>query len=67
MTREVRIYEEASALWWTLFAEPPPVRADGQMMLEAIMKSLPEANYERMASPHLRPALVVHPRRSGLH
>jgi hypothetical protein len=60
--RDQRIYEEAAALWRELFGEPPPVRADGGTMLEAIMRSLPERRYERMASPHLRPSQISQPR-----
>jgi hypothetical protein len=60
--REDRIFEEASALWRELFGEPPPVRADGAMMLDAILKGLPERGYERLASPHLRPSQIRGPR-----
>ncbi|HEY8573683.1 hypothetical protein [Phenylobacterium sp.] len=59
--REDRIYEEASALWRELFNEPPPIRADGAMMLDVIMKSLPEKGYERLASPYLRPSTIAGP------
>lgn len=60
--REDRIYEEAAALWRELFGEPPPIRSDGGMMLDVIMKSLPEKRYDRMASPHLRPTQISGPR-----
>jgi len=46
--RQDRIYEEASALWRELFGEPPPIQADGSMMLDIIMRSLPEKGYERL-------------------
>lgn len=59
--RDDRIYEEASALWRELFGEPPPIRADGAMMLEVIMRSLPDKGYDRLASPYLRPATVAGP------
>jgi hypothetical protein len=59
--RELRIYEEASALWRELYGEPPPIRADGGMMLDIIMRSLPEASYDRLRSPHLRPAAMTFP------
>jgi hypothetical protein len=59
--REQRIYEEAAALWRELFGEPAP-RADGETMLDVIMRSLPEKRYERMASPHLRPSQISRPR-----
>jgi hypothetical protein len=60
--RDQRIYEEAAALWRELFGEPPPIRADGETMLDVIMRSLPERRYERMASPHLRPSQISQPR-----
>ena len=56
------IYEEAAALWRELFGEPPPNRVDGAAMLDAIMKSLPERPYQRLASPHLRPSQINGPR-----
>lgn len=55
MGRDERIHEEAAALWRELFGEPPPITADGAMMLDAIMRSLPDMGYERLRSPHLRP------------
>jgi hypothetical protein len=56
------IYEEAAGLWRELFGEPPPIRADGATLLDVIMKSLPERTYERLASPHLRPAQIRGPK-----
>lgn len=61
--RNQKIYEEAAALWRELFGEPPPVRADGATLLDAITKSLPEKSYERMTSPFLRPTQIHGPRR----
>jgi hypothetical protein len=60
--RDERIHEEAAALWRELFGEPPPVRADGAVMLQIIMRRLPEKRYERMASPYLRPSQISQPR-----
>jgi len=57
--RDERVQAEATALWRELFGEPPPIRADGAMMLDAIMKSLPEKSYDRLASPYLRPSLIA--------
>lgn len=62
--RDDRIYEEAAALWRELFGEPPPARSDGAMMIEMIMKSLPEKDYDRLASPFLRPSQIAGPRRA---
>jgi hypothetical protein len=62
---EDRIYEEASALWRELFGEPPPIRTDGAMMLDIIMRSLPEKPYDRLASPYLRPATIAGPNIAG--
>ena len=59
--REQSIQDEAAALWRELFGEPPPIRADGATLLDVIMKSLPERNYERLASPYLRPSQVRGP------
>jgi hypothetical protein len=60
--RDERIQKEAAALWRELFGEPPPVRADGAVMLQIIMRRLPEKHYERMNSPYLRPSQISHPR-----
>lgn len=60
--REQKITEEAAALWRELYGEPPPIRADGSAMLDAIMKSLPEKSYDRLRSPHLRPTAISGPR-----
>ncbi|WP_041372924.1 hypothetical protein [Phenylobacterium zucineum] len=65
MGREDRIYEEAAALWRALYGEPPPITADGGTMLDIIMRTLPEAGYERLRTPHLRPTDVVMPRPSA--
>lgn len=62
MGRDDIIYDEVAALWRELYREPPPIKADGSMMLDIIMKSLPEERYERFATPRLRDADVVRPR-----
>lgn len=62
MGREDRIYREVVALWRELYGEPPPIKADGSTMLDAIMSSLPETDYERLCVPHLRPSEVVMPK-----
>ena len=59
--REDRIFEEAAALWRELYGEPPPIRADGATLLDVIMRSLPERDYERIASPFLRPTQIRGP------
>ncbi|RAK59298.1 hypothetical protein DJ021_05510 [Phenylobacterium hankyongense] len=63
--REQQIYEEVSALWRELYGEPPPIRADGGMMLDIIMRSLPDVGYERLRSPHLRTSAMAFPTRSA--
>ena len=65
--RDDRIYEEAAALWRTLFDEPPPRRKDSGEMLEIIMRRLPEKPYDRLASPYLRPSQIVRPARAARH
>jgi hypothetical protein len=59
--RDQRIYEEAAALWQEVFGEPPPVRADGSMMLAIITRSLGDSTYERLRSPFLRPSTIAGP------
>jgi hypothetical protein len=59
--RDQRIYDEAAALWRQVFGEPPPIRADGAMMLDIIMRSLPEQTYDRLRTPQLRPANIAFP------
>lgn len=61
--RNQMIYEEAAALWRQLYAEPPPANADGSMILDMIMRKLPETSYGRLVTPHLRPANIVFPDR----
>ncbi len=60
--RDARVQAEAAALWRELFGEPPPIRAEGSMMLDAIMQSLPAKGYDRLCSPYLRPSQIAHPR-----
>lgn len=60
--RDDRIFEEAAELWQELFGEPPPVRTEPGVMLDIIMRSLPEMRYDRMSSPFLRPSQISHPR-----
>jgi hypothetical protein len=62
--RDERVEAEAGALWRELFGEPPPIRADGAMMLDIIMRSLPEKSYERLSSPYLRPTQIALPGQS---
>jgi hypothetical protein len=60
--RDDRIYQEASALWRELYREPPPIRADGGMMLDIITRTLPVEGYDRLRVPHLRERDVTLPR-----
>jgi hypothetical protein len=64
MGRDDRILQEARALWRELFREPPPNSADGPALLDLITRRLPEAAYERIRSPHLRPANIAMPKRA---
>lgn len=61
--RDDKLYEEAVALWRSLYGEPPPRDADGASILDMIVHGLPEADYGRLASPHLRPGAITFPRR----
>ena len=65
MGREDRITDEAAALWRELYGEPPPIKADGAMMLGIITRSLPEKGYDRISSHHLRPTEIVMPRQAS--
>lgn len=65
--RDERIYQEALALWRELYGEPPPIRADGGMMLDIIMKNLPETGYDRLRSPYLRPDTLTRPKAAAQH
>lgn len=60
-SRDKRIYEEAAALWRELFHEPPPSRADPQVILDLIVHNVGAASYERLRSPYLRPSTIVGP------
>jgi hypothetical protein len=59
--RDARVQAEAAALWRELYGEPPPIQADGGMMLDVIMRSLPDKTYDRLCSPYLRPSQVARP------
>lgn len=61
MGREDRIYREAAALWRELYGEPPPITADGATMLAVITRSLPQKEYDRLRTAHLRPSEVSMP------
>lgn len=62
MGRDERIRQEAAALWRELFGEPPPISADGAMMLDIITRSLPDTRYDRLTSPYLREGSISRPR-----
>ena len=62
--RDIKIYEEAAALWRELYGEQPPVR-DGSILLDMITQGLADTEYNRLRSPYLRPSTIVGPRRSG--
>lgn len=59
--RDQRIYDEAAALWRELYGKPPPVRVGGPRLLEILTSDLSEVTYDRLRSPHLRPATIVGP------
>lgn len=63
MGRDERIYHEAAELWRHLYGEPPPPQADGAAMLGWIVGKLPDPDYDRLATPHLRPANITFPQR----
>jgi hypothetical protein len=61
--RDDRLYDEAAALWRSLYGRAPPREADGHRILDLIVGDLPEADYGRLNSPHLRPGAITFPRR----
>jgi hypothetical protein len=61
-SREERIATEAASLWRELCDEPPPAGADGADLLDLMLRRLPTAGYERLSSPHLRPAGLSFPK-----
>jgi hypothetical protein len=61
MGRDERIYEEAADLWRQLYGEPPP-QGDGATILGRILGELPEPDYDRLATPHLRSANIAFPK-----
>ena len=62
MGRNERIYQEAAELWRQLYGEPPP-QGDGSTMLGWIVGKLADPDYDRLATPHLRPTNVTFPKR----
>lgn len=60
--RDDRLYREAVGLWRQLRREPPPPGADGKMVLDLLLASLPQTRYERLATPHLRPTNIAFPK-----
>jgi hypothetical protein len=61
MGRDERIYDEAAALWRRLYGDPPP-KADGSTILKLIVGGLADADYNRLATPHLRPSNIAFPK-----
>lgn len=62
MGREDRIYREAAALWRQLYGEPPPKGVPGAEILGMIVGGLPDPNYQRLATPHLRASNITFPK-----
>jgi hypothetical protein len=62
MGREDRIYEEAVALWRRLYGDAPPREAAGSEILGMIVGGLPDADYNRIQTPHLRPSNITFPK-----
>lgn len=62
MRREDRIYQEAAALWRQLYGEPPPQEAAGVEILGMIVGDLPDSEYSRIQTPHLRPTNITFPK-----
>ena len=62
MGRDERVYQEAAALWRQLYGEAPPP-CDGAAMLTWIVGRLPDPDYERLTTPHLRPTNITFPKR----
>ena len=62
MRRDEKLYAEAVALWRQLRREPPPPGADAKTVLNLLLGSLPETRYERLSTPHLRPANIAFPK-----
>jgi hypothetical protein len=61
--RDERIYQEAAALWRELYDdEPPPCGGDGKAILDMITRRLPDSDYGKLSSPHIRPSTVVFPK-----
>jgi hypothetical protein len=59
--RDQRIYDEAAALWREIHGKAPPVRVGGPRLLDILMRDLGEVPYDRLRSPHLRPATIAGP------
>ena len=66
MTCEDNIYQEAAALWQAIYSEPPPAEADGPTLLDMIVTRSDPPDYERLWSPHLRPATIAGPGQARL-
>lgn len=62
--RKMRIKAEAAALWRELYDEPAPAAADGGEMLDLMLRRLPAAGYDRLASPFLRRDALTFPKRA---
>lgn len=61
--RESRLRQEAAALWRALYDAAPPAGADGELLLDAILRACPAVPaYDRLRSPHLRPSQIARPR-----
>ena len=62
-SREERVEAEAAALWRELYDEPAPAMANGGELQDLMLRRLPPAAYERLASPYLRRSALSFPKR----
>ena len=56
--RDQRLEDEVAALWREVVGKPPPEQADASLMLDALLKGMPEMAYDRLSSPYLRASTI---------
>lgn len=62
MEHNERLHREAESLWAALSSEPPPHGLRGARLLDAALHLKDAGAYDRLHSPHLRPAQITRPR-----
>lgn len=59
--RDNNLDREARGLWLALRSDAPPEGVSGSELLQRLIAQSPCPDYDRIASPYLRPTLISRP------